>query len=238
MAARASALPFKMDCDRESSAERALAHSNKGLKGLLAIPWAYRLFSRALGGASALTRLVAHHIRPFDGCRILDLGCGPGGLPAYLGGSIGEYHGVDANPAYIDAARARWKDRPIYTFVCEEIASTVAPRRSHYDIVTAVAVVHHLDDAEARHLFSLAHEALAPGGRLITWDGVYVERQNRVARWLISKDRGRAVRTSAGYKRLAAEWFDTIDVAILHDTLRVPYTICAMTCTKSRAAIQ
>jgi SAM-dependent methyltransferase len=191
-----------------------------------------------MGGANAVTRLVAHHIRPFDGCRILDLGCGPGTLPAYLGGSIGAYHGVDANPAYIDAARTRWKDRPICTFACDDIASTIAPRQGYFDIVTAVAVLHHLDDAEARHLVSLAHEALAPGGRLITWDGVYVDRQNPLARWLLSRDRGRAVRTAAGYADLAKLHFDDVDIDILHDTLRVPYTICAMTCTKSLEASQ
>ncbi len=214
------------------------AHSNKGLKGLLAIPWTYRFFIWIIGGRRAGARLVADYVRAFDGCRILDLGCGPGRLPALLPESIGEYHGVDANPAYIAAARARWKDRPTSTFVCEDIACAVAPRRNYYDIAAAVSVVHHLENTAARHLFSLAYEALAPGGRLITWDCVFVERQNRVARWLIVKDRGRAVRTVAGYRSLATEYFDHVEAEILHDTLRVPYTICAMTCTKSRAAIQ
>ena len=212
------------------------AHSDKGLGGVLAIPWVYRVFGKSIGGTASRERLVRDYIKPFEGCRILDIGCGPGSLPAYLPNSIGEYCGVDVNPAYIDAARARWKSRPAFSFVCEGVGSGTTPRRNYYDIVTAVAIVHHLDDADARHLFAMAYEALVPGGRLVTWDGVYLKGQSRLARWLISRDRGRMVRTDAGYRHLAAEHFDLVTGEILHDTLRVPYTIFAMTCTKDQNA--
>lgn len=207
------------------------AHSDSGAKRLLAIPWVYRLFGLLIGGRAA-ARLVGDCVKPFDGCRILDIGCGPGSLLQVLPASIGEYFGLDINPAYIRRARAQWADRPDVTFACADITSAEAPRREHYDIAAAVAVIHHLDDTGARRVFSLAQEALVPGGRLVTWDCVYVEDQNRLARWLISKDRGRAVRTAAGYQNLASEYFSEVQVEIFHDTLRLPYTICAMTCTK------
>ncbi|RKZ72106.1 MAG: hypothetical protein DRQ57_17815, partial [Gammaproteobacteria bacterium] len=49
--------------------------------------------------------------------------------------------------------------------------------------------MHHLDDAETLQLFKIAHAALKNGGRLITMDGVFMEKQSPIARWIISKDR-------------------------------------------------
>lgn len=208
------------------------AHSDSGLKGLLAVSWGYRLFGWAIRGSRTRKRLVQEHIMPFEGCRILDVGCGPGNLPAYLPGSIGEYCGIDMNPGYVETARRRWQARSTHTFLCQEVGIATAPKTDYYDIVTAIAIVHHLHDQDANRLFAVAHEALKRGGRLITYDCVYIDRQNRFARWLISKDRGTRVRTPAGYRALAARWFDDARGTIMHDTLRVPYTIFSMTCTK------
>lgn len=208
------------------------SHSNRGVRGILVIPWLYRLFAWAIAGPPAEAIIAKTYIRAFPGCRVLDLGCGPGRLPSMLSEPIGEFFGVDTNPAYISAARARWEGRLSARFVCTDIADFTASECNHYDIVTAISIIHHLNDSAARHLFSVAYDALAPGGRLVTWDCVIIEGQHPVARWLIEKDRGRAVRTEAGYRRLASEYFDDITVDIVHDALRVPYTICAMTCTK------
>jgi hypothetical protein len=43
-------------------------------------------------------------------------------------------------------------------------------------------------------------------------------------------DRGRAVRSREGYERLARRRFTRVESVILHDTLRVPYTILVMRC--------
>ncbi len=141
------------------------AHTDQGVKGLLAAPAVYRIFGRALGGARAATRFVHGYVKPFPRCRILDLGCGPGDLPIYLGDSIGEYLGIDINPEYIEAARERWKGDRRLSFTCVNLSTMDAPRRDYYDIVIALGIVHHLDDASARRMFAIAHDALAPAGR-------------------------------------------------------------------------
>lgn len=209
------------------------AHTEKGLKKLLAVPVVYRLFGRALGGTRAATRFVREYVKPFPGCRILDLGCGPGDLPIHLPDTIGEYLGVDMNPAYVEAARAQWKGHQTLSFTCADLSGMAAPHRDYYDIVVALGVVHHLDDASARRMFAIAYDALAPCGRLVTYDQVYITRQNAIARWLISHDRGQAVRTADLYRQLANGPFTHVSDAVLHDTLRVPYTIFVMTCTKT-----
>lgn len=107
-------------------------------------------------------------------------------------------------------------------------------RYDAYDIVLANGIVHHLDDAEASQLFDIAWRALRPGGWLVTYDNVYLEHQHWFARWLVARDRGRAVRSREGYEALARSRFARVESAILHDTLRVPYTILVMRCIKTR----
>jgi SAM-dependent methyltransferase len=207
-------------------------HREDGLRRILSMSWAYRIFGTLIGGTRATSRLVRQRARPFSGCRILELGCGPGGLLSHLPDQTVEYCGIDMNPAYIETARRRWAARPNCTFIREEIECTAAPEPGYFDIVLAISVLHHLNDRDADRVFEIACDGLKPGGRLITYDGVYVESQNRLARWLISHDRGMAVRTVKEYEGVARRRFGDVQGAVLHNTLFVPYTIFTMTCIK------
>ncbi len=203
-------------------------HHDRGLHRILNKAGVYDVVQKALLRSGSRSRYVREFVRPFAGCRILDIGCGPADMLAYLPESIGEYVGFDMNPDYIEAARRRWGGRG--RFQCQKVgAATVAPGEA-YDIVLANGIVHHLDDGEAGHLFDVARRALRPGGWLVTYDNVYVEGQHWLARWLIARDRGKAVRTLEGYEALARRSFPQVESAILHDTLRVPYTIVVMRC--------
>ncbi|HXF65255.1 MAG TPA: class I SAM-dependent methyltransferase [Burkholderiales bacterium] len=207
------------------------SHSQGGFYGLLGRAWAYDALQNLLLRRGARERYVKEFVRPFPGCRILDIGCGTGSMLAHLPDTIGQYVGFDLNPRYIETARRRWGARG--TFRCERLEAATLAQRDAYDIALANGILHHLDDDGARRLFELAHRALGPGGWLVTYDNVYVERQHWFARWLIGRDRGKAVRTREGYEALARARFPRIESAILHDTLRVPYTILVMRCIKS-----
>lgn len=207
-------------------------HREQGLLRLLAKPCVYNLFKRGIGKPSNRARLVTEYIRPFPGCRILDIGCGTADILARLPDSIGRYRGFDMNPAYIEHARERWRTRTNCQFTCQRVSEAVSPELGGYDIVLALGILHHLQDHEADDLFRTARQALRPGGVLVTYDNVYIPRQNRFAKWLIGRDRGQAVRTADGYRRLAAPHFTAIEGQVLHDTLRVPYTIFVMRCTR------
>jgi len=101
-----------------------------------------------------------------------------------------------------------------------------------FDIVIAKGLVHHLDDVEARKLFAVGCEALKPGGRLVTFDGCFVPGQSRIARCLLSLDRGKYVRTEPEYLALARESFDTVISHVRHNLTRIPYTLQIMECTR------
>lgn len=206
-------------------------HRDTGLHRILDRAGVYEAVQDLLLRKRARERYVRDYIRPFPGCRILDIGCGPASILSHLPESIGEYVGFDMNPGYIETARRRWGHRG--RFQCQKVQAAALPEGDTYDIVLANGIVHHLDDTEAIQLFDVACRALRPGGRLVTYDNVYIENQHWLARWLIARDRGGAVRTQLGYEALAHHRFPQVESAILHDTLRVPYTILVMCCIKS-----
>jgi hypothetical protein len=95
--------------------------------------------------------------------------------------------------------------------------------------------VHHLDDEEARQLFQIGYDALKPGGKLVTADGVWTKDQSAAAQWLLARDRGEYVRSEPEYMGIASQVFRNVKPSVRHDLLRVPYTHLILECVRSAA---
>ena len=193
----------------------------------LALPVVYRVWGRLVGGRDR-GAFAREHIRAREGQRVLDIGCGPADILQYL--PKVDYTGFDANPDYITTATRNYGDRG--RFYCQRVSEESLSAHEGFDIVLAVGVLHHLDDAEAEQLFRLALAALVPGGRLITLDGVFVKGQSKVARLIVSRDRGQHVRDERGYLRIAERVFTKITPAVRTDLLTIPYTHLILECEK------
>jgi cyclopropane fatty-acyl-phospholipid synthase-like methyltransferase len=139
------------------------------------------------------------------------------------------YVGFDINSKYIAMARKRF---PRAQFLCERVGRFSLAGQSSFDTVLAIGIVHHLDDQEATQLFQIAYDALKPGGKLVTFDGVFTDEQSAVARWLLARDRGEYVRGRPEYLRIASQVFSNIRLTVRHDLLRIPYTHLIMECVR------
>ena len=180
-----------------------------------------------MGAHSFRIRFVEEFVRPFPGCTILDIGCGPADILAYL--PEVNYHGFDVSDAYIARAGTQFGQRG--QFHCKELTFSDIENMPKADIVFALGLLHHLDDETALNVMRLAHQALKPGGRLLTFDPCFDAGQNMMSRFLVSIDRGQNVRTMAGYESIASAVFESPRLEVRHRAW-IPYTHCFMECTR------
>jgi SAM-dependent methyltransferase len=204
----------------------ALMRSRGGLYSLLSLPSVYRLFRTIVRG-EACRIYVSEYVRPVAGEKVLDIGCGPGDILEDL--PPVDYLGFDINPKYVEAAQKRFGDRG--RFFCGDVGLTAIDKEgASFDLVLATGVLHHLDDNRALSLFKLARRALKPGARLVTYDGCFVTGQPKLARFVVSRDRGQYVRDSAEYVKLASQVFPEVKSFVRHDLLRIHYTHVILQC--------
>lgn len=107
--------------------------------------------------------LLVERVRP--GERVLDVGCGMGGLLARLDAAGARPVGVTPNTAHAAHIRARWPHIPLVESVFERIdATAIAPK---FDAIVNAESFQYIDlDAGMRKVRAL----LAPGGRWIVID--------------------------------------------------------------------
>ena len=171
---------------------------------------------------------VTRYAQARPGERVLDIGCGAGAVATYFQDVV--YHGFDSNEAYVDYANRKYGDRAVFSY--GEVGTDVQVEKEHYDLVMANGLLHHLNDREVLHLLRISHDALRPGGRLVTRDGCFEEGQSDFARLLLKRDRGKYVRTEQGYQQLIAQTFPNCRATIRRDMMRLPYSLVIFQCTK------
>lgn len=199
-----------------------------GIRSVLNKPIVYDALQALLGANRGRHDLVSHHIRPTSGMRLLDIGCGTARILDHLPNSI-VYYGFDSSQDYINEAKNRYGKRGIFS--CSMVEKSTLSDVSSFDLVLAVGVLHHLDDAAALNLFNLAKSALRDAGRLVTIDPCFDKNQNPIARFLVSRDRGQNIRSGDQYHQLAGSAFDTIEGLVKHRAW-IPYTHWVMECKK------
>lgn len=203
-----------------------MAQITNGIRTILSDAWAYRLLQGLLGASSVHRFVVSEISKSIPGERVLDIGCGPGDVLEYL--PEVDYIGLDMNHNYISAAHKRWGKRG--KFICTDLREYRALPGASFDLIFLLGILHHLDDHEVSDIIREASHLLRPGGRLITLDTCFCEGQSRIARWLISKDRGRNTRTVRGYCDLVEPYFESVTPYLRGNLLRVPYTHLILRC--------
>jgi cyclopropane fatty-acyl-phospholipid synthase-like methyltransferase len=198
------------------------------IRPILDRPFFYEFYHLLVGATYRNRVLAEEYIRPQSEERLLDIGCGPGSMLPFLPPC--HYMGFDANESYIAFAKKRYGERG--EFVCDRVSNRTVQKYGTFDIVLAFGLIHHLDDSEARELFRLAYTALEPGGRMVTHDGCYAPNQSAAKRYMLSRDRGRFVRTQDQYERLARSSFNSLRTDLRDDVLRIPYSTLIMVCTR------
>lgn len=122
--------------------------------------WVYRLHHRLVSPDTFWARYATDFLKAKPGERVLDIGCGTADILDHL--DRVDYTGIDYNPDYIAAARARYGNRGM--FICAAVTPELAGIYQGFDLVIATGLLHHLNDVEADALFATARAALRPAG--------------------------------------------------------------------------
>lgn len=97
---------------------------------------------------------------------VLDIGCGPGLLAAFLrsGGLTAPIHGIDYDPRKIDLAREALAGWSACTFAMGDARLSLPECQGH---VTILDILQFFTPGEVASLLSAAAARVAPGGRLL-----------------------------------------------------------------------
>ncbi|MCH7501574.1 MAG: class I SAM-dependent methyltransferase [Nitrospinae bacterium] len=194
------------------------------MRFLLSFPAIYSGFRRIFGGKepvgiSILREIIIQKAQQLNHTPfILDLGCGDGKIAKYLGNCC-EYVGLDHSEKYIAFANKEYGEYGrFYTYDISqgEIPSELF-NNGEPDVICMIGVIHHLADVEVdlikKRLLNQYENAA-----FFSFDGVFLEKQNPIARILLRLDRGNHIRWKDGYQKL----FGNYGSLIFHFD-RIPY---------------
>lgn len=104
-------------------------------------------------------------IRPFEGLRLLDIGCGGGLLSEPMARLGAEVVGADAAPRNIPVARLHAEQSGLDIDYRHTTAEDMAAAGERFDVVLNMEVVEHVADPPA--YLRACHDLLKPGGLMI-----------------------------------------------------------------------
>ena len=198
-----------------------MSEANSGLRSILKVPFFYDTYQSLVGSHKMRKYITSRYMHFSENCKVLDIGCGTCELLDFFPNNI-QYTGFDKNKECIESAKKRYGTRG--NFICKDV-NTIEElnlKENEYDLILLIGVLHHLNDSEVVETLSSAKKLLKQDGYVLSVDGVYLQQQSGITKYILSKDRGQHVRFDHEYKRLAESVFSKTEVFIEKKILRIP----------------
>ena len=178
---------------------------------ILEVPAIYDMFQKLVGAQQGRLEFIQQTITPMVRARVLEVGCGPGINSEAFSKTI-SFVGYDISQSYIDHARQRYGDHA--EFYAAPVGKLRELQLEPFDVVIALAVLHHLSDEDIANLCDEVADVLTPDGFFVTTDPCFSVDQSRFANFVASCDRGQHVRHAEGYSKLLETRFSKVSITI------------------------
>ncbi len=194
-------------------------HNNKGIFKILDLPKIYDLLQKIAG-----TNRVYEYIidSKFENSKVLDIGCGTGTLANFLPKSV-NYLGYDFNEKYIFEAKKHFAENGNIKFLLLNAYEKVELNQT-FDFILISGLLHHLDDRGVENVFNVAKRHMNLESILISVDPTIYHGTSQFGKFLIGKDRGKAIRTKIQLNHLASGYFNNIEFEERNDFYRFPWS--------------
>jgi len=191
---------------------------------ILSSPIIYSIFQRIMKGDKIRKKILTSNIKKKNP-KVLDIGCGLGDSLEYLKNA--DYFGYDISREYINFAKKKYKSKGI--FFCRNFTKKEIKKLPKFDYILLIGILHHLKNDQIFKLLQLTKKVLKKNGKLITLDPIFIKNQNFLAKFLISHDRGKNIKTKKEYLNLIKIFFKK-NLSKTYNQTWIPYTWFTMSC--------
>lgn len=119
----------------------------------------YLLLQKTVCPDSYRKKFVNEYIKSFDGCKILDIGCGPADILRFIEGIDIDYTGFDIPNEYIGSAKKRnlLIKMHLYCIIMTSEVINDLKLQNNFDIILGLNLLYHLNDMEAITFIEICH---------------------------------------------------------------------------------
>jgi len=166
---------------------------------LLSVPFVFQLQQRVFNDYGNVKKEFDDYLERGP-LRILDIGCSTGACgQAIFDMTRDDYVGIDITERYAKYA-SRTYARGTYMAMD---GRSLRFEDEHFDVVSFIGVLHHMDDETARRSLDEARRVLKADGVLLVAEPVFTANDLR-SNLFLSIDRGKHIRESSEYEALAS----------------------------------
>lgn len=201
-----------------------MSHKTNKFHKILSSPFIYSTFQKLMKGDKIRKKILELSIKKKNP-KILDIGCGLGDSLEYIENPV--YFGYDISKTYIEYAKKKYKKKGV--FLCRNFSQKEIKRLPKFDYILLIGILHHLTNDQILNLLRNIKRTMKKDGCLITLDPIYMKDQNYFARFLISHDRGKNIKTKKKYLRMLKLFFKN-SISRTYNQSFIPYTWFSMNC--------
>ena len=201
-----------------------MSHKTNKFHKILSSPFIYSTFQKLMKGDKIRKKILKLNIKKKNP-KILDIGCGLGDSLEYIENPV--YFGYDISKTYIEYAKKKYQKKGV--FLCRNFSQKEIGRLPKFDYILLIGILHHLTNDQIFNLLRNIKKTLKKDGSLITLDPIYMKDQNYFARFLISHDRGKNIKTKREYLKMLKLFFKN-SISKTYNQSFIPYTWFSMNC--------